>query len=230
MEIWAVVVAGGSGARFGRAKQLAPLGDRRVIDHSIAAVQGHVSGVVVVGSAEIGTAASLGVASVVPGGASRSESVRRGLAALPASASHVMVHDAARPLVPNDVVAAVAAALADGAEAVVPVVPVTDTLRAVDGGTVDRSRFVAVQTPQGFLLSTLHDAHRAEVEATDDAGVVEAAGAAVVHVPGSPNNLKITFPHDLAVAEALLSSLEQEATKPETATQAVVRQEAEERR
>ncbi len=211
MEIWAVVVAGGSGTRFGRAKQLAPLGDRRVIDHSIAAVAPHTSGVVVVGSPEVGSAATLGVAAVVPGGETRSDSVRRGLDALPVSATHVMVHDAARPLVPSEVVAAVVAALADGAEAVIPVVPVTDTLRSVEGGTVDRSRFVAVQTPQGFLLNSLREAHRSEVDATDDAGVVEAAGVVVVHVPGSPNNLKITFPHDLAVAEALLPSLQQEA-------------------
>ncbi|MGH1493680.1 MAG: 2-C-methyl-D-erythritol 4-phosphate cytidylyltransferase [Acidimicrobiales bacterium] len=210
MEIWAVVVAGGSGARFGRPKQLATLGDRRVIDHSIDAVRAHVSGVVVVGSSELGDAASLNVASVVPGGQTRSGSVRQGLVALPASATHVLIHDAARPLVSHQVVSDVVSALAEGAEAVVPVIPVTDTLRAVDGGTVDRSRFVAVQTPQGFVRQLLADAHASEAEGTDDAGVVEAGGVQVAHVPGSANNLKITFPHDLAVAEALLSSLERE--------------------
>lgn len=211
MEIWGVVVAGGSGTRFGQPKQLAPLGQARVIDHSIDALRTHVAGVVVVGSSSVGTPGSLGVAAVVPGGETRSESVRQGLAALPPSATHVLIHDAARPLVSTEVVGAVVTALSEGAEAAVPVTPVTDTLRLVEGGTVDRSRFVAVQTPQGFVVQTLSAAHAGAVEATDDAGVVEAAGVSVVHVPGSPHNLKITFPHDLAVAEALLSSLERDA-------------------
>jgi 2-C-methyl-D-erythritol 4-phosphate cytidylyltransferase len=211
MEIWAVVVAGGSGTRFGRPKQLEPLGGRRVIDWSIDAMRPHVAGVVVVGSAELGTASELAVTAVVPGGATRSESVRSGLGGLPPSATHVMVHDAARPLVADATVGAVAAALVDGAEAVVPVVPITDTVRSVDGGTVDRSRFVAAQTPQGFSVSVLRRAHGSGADGTDDAGLVEAAGVSVVHVPGSANNLKITFPHDLLVAEALLASLEQNA-------------------
>jgi 2-C-methyl-D-erythritol 4-phosphate cytidylyltransferase len=127
---------------------------------------------------------------------------------LPGSATHVLIHDAARPLVPKTVVASVVAALADGAKAVVPVTPVTDTLRQVDGGTVDRSAFVAVQTPQGFELTTLAEAHAGGADATDDAAIIEQNGVAVVHVDGSTSNLKITFPHDLAVAEALLAAAE----------------------
>ncbi len=211
MEIWAVVVAGGSGTRFGREKQLSPLGDRRVIDHAIDAVGPHVAGVVVVGSAQLGTPASLGVAARVGGGTSRSGSVRAGLAALPEAASHVLIHDAARPLAPSDVVVRVVDALAGGAVAVVPVIPVTDTLRGVAGGTVDRSGLVAVQTPQGFERRALVAAHGEGFEATDDAGLLERAGHPIVHVDGSPVNLKITFPHDLAVAEALLHSLQQDA-------------------
>lgn len=208
MEIWAVVVAGGSGARFGRPKQLAMLGDRRVIDHSVQAVSRHTAGVVVVGTDEVGTASGLGVAAVVPGGETRSESVRCGLAALPDSATHVLIHDAARPLAPSAMIGRVVSALVGGANAVVPVIPVVDTLRSVDGGTVDRSSLVAVQTPQGFERRTLAAAHAGGAEATDDAAVIERSGTPVAHVEGSRWNLKITFPHDLVVAEALLGSVE----------------------
>ncbi len=203
METWGVVVAGGTGARFGRPKQLETLGDRRVLDHSVDALRPSCSGIIVVGS-DLGTAETLGVAAVVAGGSSRSASVRRGLAALPASATHVLIHDAARPLVPSDVVARVVSALDAGAAAVVPVVPVTDTLRSLDGGTVDRDQLVAVQTPQGFERTTLATAHADGADATDDAAVIERSGVPVVHVEGSPRNLKITFPDDLVVAEALL--------------------------
>lgn len=206
METWAVVVGGGSGARFGRPKQLALLAGRRVIDRSIDAMRPVCQGIVVVGSDEVGTAAELDVSEVTPPGPTRSESVRSGLSAVPDTATHVLVHDAARPMVPAEVVASVVAALAAGAEAVVPVVPVTDTLRRVEGGTVDRSAFVAVQTPQGFNRETLTAAHRDGSEATDDAAVIERSGVPVVHVDGSPINIKITFPQDLVVAEALLRS------------------------
>lgn len=205
MEIWAVIVAGGSGTRFGRPKQLAALGDRRVIDHAIDPFRGRCAGVVVVGSDELGSASSLGVDRVAVGGATRSASVRHGLALVPPPATHVLVHDAARPLVGSDIVDRVIEALAGGARAVVPVVPVTDTLRTVDGMPADRDRLRAVQTPQGFELAALLDAHGRGGDATDDATVVQQAGIPVVHVDGSPRNLKITFPHDLAIAEALLA-------------------------
>ena len=205
MEIWGVVVAGGTGTRFGGPKQLASLGGRRVVDRAVDALRDRVAGLVVVGSTDLGSAQSLGVTKVVLGGASRSASVRGGLAAVPESATHVLVHDAARPLVNDEVVGRVIDALAAGSQAVVPVVAVTDTLRSVDGGTVDRSGLVAVQTPQGFELGALRTAHDLQIEGTDDASVVEAIGVAVDHVPGSVTNLKVTFPHDLAVAETLLA-------------------------
>jgi 2-C-methyl-D-erythritol 4-phosphate cytidylyltransferase len=204
MEIWGVVVAGGAGSRFGGPKQLAILAGRRVVDRSIEALQDWVKGLVVVGAPELGDAQELSVDVVVAGGATRSASVRNGLAAVPSTATHVLVHDAARPLVPGPVVGRVVDALMAGSSAVVPVVPVTDTLRSVDGGTVDRSGLVAVQTPQGFELSSLLAAHDLQIEGTDDASVVEAIGVAVDHVPGSAINLKITFPHDLSVAQVLL--------------------------
>lgn len=213
MEIWGVVVAGGSGTRFGGPKQLAALAGSRVVDRSVDALRGRVDGLIVVGPAEIGTATSLKVDTVVEGGTSRSASVRNGLAALPSTATHVLIHDAARPLVSEDVVARVVDALAGGSLAVVPVVPITDTLRSVDGGTVDRSGLVGVQTPQGFELGALGTAHDLQIEGTDDASVVEAVGVAVDHVPGSMTNVKLTYPHDLAVAEVLLaiSAAEREA-------------------
>ncbi len=206
MEIWAVVVAGGTGSRFGEPKQLALIDGRRIIDRSIDAMRRHSSGIVVVGGPSVGSPASLGVAAVVPGGETRSASVRAGLGAVPDSATHVLIHDAARPLVPDDVVGRVVDGLESGSAAVVPVIPVVDTLRSIDGGTVDRDRLVAVQTPQGFDRATLVAAHRGQVDATDDAALVERAGTAVVHVEGSPDNLKITFQRDLLVAEALLDA------------------------
>lgn len=199
-----MVVAGGSGTRFGGPKQLATLGGRRIIDRSVDAVRDLVAGVVVVGPSELGTAESLKVDVVVPGGNNRSQSVRNGLAAVPESATHVLIHDAARPLVTAAVIERVIAALSNGSAAVVPVVPVTDTLRSTSGGTVDRSELVAVQTPQGFELSGLRTAHDLNIDGTDDASVVEAIGVPVDHVAGSVANLKVTFIHDLAIAEALL--------------------------
>lgn len=204
MELWAVVVAGGSGTRFGRPKQLELLGGHRIIDRSIAALKAHVVGVVVVGSEDVGTPESLMVDSVVPGGATRSDSVRSGLAALPPQASHVLVHDAARPLVTSAVVGRVVDSLAAGATAVVPVVPVVDTLRHQDGHPVDRNNLVAVQTPQGFGLSQLRSAHADGGEATDDASLIENQGGIVAHVEGTVENLKITYPSDLAIAETIL--------------------------
>ncbi len=204
MEIWGVVVAGGTGTRFGGPKQLANLAGRRVVDRSIDALRDRVDGLIVVGSEDLGSSSSLVVDERVDGGPSRSGSVRNGLAALPETATHVLIHDAARPLVTDAVVARVIDALKSGSPAVVPVVPVTDTLRSVTGGTVDRSGLVAVQTPQGFDLSALQAAHDLQIEGTDDASVVEAVGVAVDHVAGAATNIKVTFPHDLALAEVLL--------------------------
>ncbi len=140
---------------------------------------------------------------VVPGGPTRSASVRAGLASVPAGADVVVVHDAARPVPLPQVWDRVLAAVRDGADAAVPVVPVTDTLRAVDGRTVDRAGFVAVQTPQAFRAGALRAAHATSPEGTDDASLVEASGGRVVVVDGDPANVKITTPVDLALADLL---------------------------
>jgi 2-C-methyl-D-erythritol 4-phosphate cytidylyltransferase len=146
---------------------------------------------------------------VVAGGAERQDSVRAALAALPADVDLVLVHDAARCLTPAAVVERVVAALRSGAEAVVPVLPVADTVKRVDGdrvvATVDRSALRAVQTPQGFRREVLERVHGSTGPAlTDDAGLVEAAGGTVTTVAGADEAFKVTRPLDLLLAEALL--------------------------
>jgi 2-C-methyl-D-erythritol 4-phosphate cytidylyltransferase len=113
------------------------------------------------------------------------------------------VHDAARPVPVPDVWKRVLVAITAGADAAVPAVPVTDTLRAVGGPAVDRNAFVAVQTPQAFAASSLRDAHASGGDASDDATLVEQAGGRVVVVDGDPANVKITTPVDLVLAELL---------------------------
>ena len=147
---------------------------------------------------------------VVAGGAERQDSVRAALAALPADVGLVLVHDAARCLTPVEVVERVVAALRSGAAAVVPVVPVADTVKQVADErvvrTVDRAALRSVQTPQGFQRTLLEQAHAgAAPGGTDDAGLVEAMGAPVVCVPGAEEAFKVTGPLDLLLAEALLA-------------------------
>lgn len=138
------------------------------------------------------------------GGATRSESVRCGLAAAPAEAEVIVVHDAARPLASASLYSEVAAAVRAGADCAVPTVAVTDSIRHLRKGALDRSELRAVQTPQAFRAQALRDAHSGEGEATDDASLLEAAGGAIRLVEGDPINIKITTPVDLAAAEALL--------------------------
>ncbi len=205
MNPWGVVVAGGAGSRFGQLKQLAPLGDRRVLDWSVQLLREACEGViVVVPQPLVGTIEIEGVHAIVAGGESRSASVRAGLGAIGAGATHVLVHDAARPLASAGLVERVTAALASGAAGAVPVVAVSDSLQTVDGEPVDRGRYVAVQTPQGFQIGPLRQAHANELSASDDATLLIRLGLSVCHVEGEPTNLKITEPHDLRIAEVLL--------------------------
>lgn len=197
-------MAAGQGARYGRAKQYEPLGGRRVVDWSIAAARAACDGVVLVVAPDRAGDGEPGADVVVAGGETRSASVRAGLAAVPADAEVVVVHDAARPLAPPGLFAAVVGAVAEGADGAVPGVPVADTVRRLGGGVVDREGLVAVQTPQAFRAEVLRRAHRGEPEATDDASLVEAIGGKVVVVPGLPANRKITTPDDLVAAAALL--------------------------
>ncbi len=149
---------------------------------------------------------------VVAGGETRQDSVARGLLALPSDVDVVLVHDAARPLVPPEVVDRVVAAVRSGAQAVIPVLAVVDTIKEVDGDgsvtrTVDRSILRAVQTPQGFRRDVLQQAHAScdAADVTDDAGLVESQGVMVSTVAGAEEAFKITRPLDLVLAEAVLA-------------------------
>jgi len=211
VRAWAIVVAGGSGARFGAAKQFSVLGGRRIVDWAVLAASQACEGVVLVlPEDQVGRAALDAQPDVVvAGGMTRSASVRAGLAQVPAHADAVVVHDAARPLAHPGLFDAVLAALADGADGAVAAVPLADTLKrvAADGRvveTVDRTGLWAVQTPQAFRADVLRAAHAGNPEATDDAGLVEAAGGRVVVVPGDRRNLKVTDPADLDLLEALV--------------------------
>lgn len=210
MESWAVLVAGGNGTRFGGPKQFAALAGRPVLEWSVDTAGRACDGLVIVVPADrVADADPAGRAdAVVAGGATRSESVRAGLEAVPAGADVIVVHDAARPLAPLDLWLAVIAAVRTGADAAIPAAPVTDTVKEVRTGgeltTLDRSRLVAVQTPQAFRAAVLRAVHCEGGEATDDAALVEAAGGRVVLVPGPTRNLKITDPEDLLVAAALM--------------------------
>jgi 2-C-methyl-D-erythritol 4-phosphate cytidylyltransferase len=205
--VWAIVVAAGRGDRFGAPKQFCDLAGTTVVDRSVAVASAVCDGVVVVlpaGASWDGPP----VAAAVAGGDTRSASVRAGLAAVPADADVVVVHDAARPLATAALYDAVVAAVRAGADGAVPAVAVGDTVKQVDGarvvGTLDRGSLVTVQTPQAFRAERLRAAHDAASDATDDAALLEAAGACVVCVPGDATNIKITTPSDVVVARALL--------------------------
>ncbi len=222
----AIIPAAGAGSRLaadehfaGPPKALRRLGAETLIRHAIRSVEHAVDRVVVATSNDL-----LGVFSaelsglpvpvdVIEGGSTRQESVRRALAAFDTSPDFVLVHDAARPLVPAAVTDRVLAALRTGARAVVPVVAVADTLRCIDAdGTsslVDRSSMRAVQTPQGFTLDVLRRAHavvggEADV-ATDDASLAESLGVDVVLVDGDPAGFKVTRLLDLEIAELMVT-------------------------
>lgn len=207
--VWAVVVAAGSGSRFGGAKQFEYLGDRRVLDWAVEAARAVSQGVVLVVPPELAVADEPAADVVVPGGSTRSASVRAGLAAVPPEADVIVVHDAARPLAPVSLFESVVAAVVDGADAAVPGLTPADTIKRLDGDgrvveTLDRARLVGVQTPQAFRAAALRRAHEGEPDATDDAALVEAGGGRVVVVPGDRRAAKVTTPDDLLLARALL--------------------------
>jgi len=145
-----------------------------------------------------------GVVEVVSGGSTRSSSVRAGLALVPDEATVVLVHDGARPLASVDLFQRVASEVREGVDAVVPGITVSDSLRAVSGGVLDREKVIAVQTPQAFGARALREAHLLDGEASDDATLVEAVGGTVMVVEGETTNVKITVPLDLVMAGLLL--------------------------
>ena len=200
--IWTVVVAAGSGTRFGGPKQFEMMGDRRVMDWAVAIAREASDGVVVVLPPDVAEKEG-GVA----GGATRSESVRKGLAAVPKNATIICVHDAARPFANEDDFARVIEAVVDGADGAVPAIPVADTIKVVDDTgqvvrTPARGSLRAVQTPQAFRAEMLRRAHASNGEGTDDAALVETKGGKVVVVDGDVLNRKITTRDDLEWARA----------------------------
>jgi len=221
---WAIVVAGGDGARLGagRPKAFVGLGGRPLLAHSIDLFEDHpaIDRIVLVVPAEWEEPATLladelaagKVAAAVPGGATRALSVAAGLAEVAGDAEAILVHDAARPFASAGLVDRVLSALHthDGA---IPALPVTDTVKRVHEGlvaeTLEREQLRAVQTPQAFRAAALRQAYAAPADAvrdaTDCASLVEAAGFAVAAVAGEPENVKITAPDDLARAEARLA-------------------------
>ncbi|MBP0492984.1 bifunctional 2-C-methyl-D-erythritol 4-phosphate cytidylyltransferase/2-C-methyl-D-erythritol 2,4-cyclodiphosphate synthase [Roseomonas indoligenes] len=218
MRVAALLMAAGRGERLGAAdsKQFLPLLGRPVLRRAAEVLLR--DGVVdviqpVCAEAERGRVdsilAGLPARPAVAGGATRQESVRAGLEALAAEGPElVLVHDAARPVVPAGTVAAVVEALAE-AEGAIPAQPVADTLKLAEGGaisrTVPREGLHRAQTPQGFRFPLLLALHRAApAGATDDASLLEAAGHAVRLVPGSEDNVKITYPGDLERMEAAM--------------------------
>mgnify|MGYP006269843409 CR=1 FL=1 len=222
VAVWAVVVAAGSGERLGaeHPKAFVRFGDNPLIAASVAALDDHpaIEGIVLVVPAgweenatfmadDIGA----GKASVaVAGGATRSDSVAAGVAEVPADAAIILVHDAARPLVSADLIDRVLAGFADGADGVIPVLPIDDTVKRVDKSgrvveTLDRSELRAVQTPQAFLADGFRRAVAAEDRATgtDCASLVERTGGTIATVAGDPRAMKITTRADLERAEEL---------------------------
>jgi len=213
VSTWTVVVAAGRGTRFGGDKQLADLSGMAVLARSVVSAASVSDGVVVVVPAEHQGGVSEVVSgldrveAVVDGGATRSASVRCGLAAVPDDVGVVLVHDGARPLATPDLFRRVVEAVLAGADAVVPGVPVVDSLRTTDGRVMARDGVMAVQTPQGFSAESLRAAHAGGGEASDDATLVEASGGTVVVVEGEVTNLKITRPADLDLARLELERI-----------------------
>ena len=206
MECGVILVGAGEGARFGRPKAFVELSGRRLLDWCASAFASIPHRVAVL-RGEDREAADLPGWTIADGGARRRDSVAHGLAALDPAAGIVLIHDVARPLVPGEVIERVMEA-AQRHPAVIPVVPVRDTIKRVHGDrvveTLPRTELAAVQTPQAFHRDLLERALAATPEdATDEGGLVEALGEIVHTVPGNVRNLKITHPDDLRMAEAL---------------------------
>jgi 2-C-methyl-D-erythritol 4-phosphate cytidylyltransferase len=215
MTVWAILVAAGRGERLGldQPKAFAKLGEDPLLAEPLRRLEesAWVDAIVLVSppgweEPAILLAEELGcgkVSACVPGGATRADSVRAGLAEVPADAVVVLVHDAARPLLPDEVIGRVLAPLSEGWDGAVPGLPVADTLKRVDGDgaiaeTVSRDGLWAVQTPQAFPADVLRAALAGGADSTDCASLVEARGGRVKVVPGDPRLLKVTTADDLA--------------------------------
>src|SRR3954447_8682492 len=220
MSVWAILAAAGRGDRLGldRPKAFAPLNDRPLIAESLERLEasGWIEGIVVAAPPEweepcilVAEEVAAGkVAGAVTGGETRSESVRVALAEVPDEATVVVVHDAARPLITDAVIERVVTALSDGWDGAVPVLPISDTVKRVDGElvaeTLDRTHLVVSQTPQAFVAPALRAAFSTVTKSTDCAALVEATGGRVRAVEGDPRLLKVTTASDLELVASWL--------------------------
>jgi 2-C-methyl-D-erythritol 4-phosphate cytidylyltransferase len=221
VSVWAIVAAAGRGERLGldRPKAFAPLGGRPLLAESLERLDASewIDSIVVAAppgweEPSILLAEELGcskVSACITGGSTRAESVRLALAEVAPQAAAVLVHDAARPLVPADVIERVLGALGEGWDGAVPALPIPDTVKRLDGDavveTLPREELVAVQTPQAFVADVLRRAAEGDVSgATDCEWLVERAGGRVKAVPGDPKLRKITEPFDLELIESWL--------------------------
>jgi 2-C-methyl-D-erythritol 4-phosphate cytidylyltransferase len=226
MSVWAILAAAGRGDRLGldRPKAFAPLNDRPLIAEPLERLDASdwIEGIVVAAPPDweepcilVAEEVAAGkVAETVTGGESRSESVRNALAKVPEEATVVLVHDAARPVVPEEVIERLITALADGWDGVVPVLPIADTVKRIEGEavaeTLDREGLVTVQTPQAFVSSALRGVfadptlQQTVAKSLDCASLVEARGGRVRAVEGDPRLLKVTTPADLELVASWL--------------------------
>lgn len=224
MSVWAILAAAGSGERLGldRPKAFASLNNRPLVAEPLERLDASewIEGIVIAAPAEweepcilVAEEVAAGkVAGTVTGGATRSESVQRALAEVPEAATIVLVHDAARPLVTDEVIGRLITALGEGWDGAVPTQPIADTVKRIDGEavaeTLDRKGLVTAQTPQVFVAPVLRDAfstlQQTLAKSTDCASLVEANGGRVRAVEGDPRLLKVTTPADLEVVAGWL--------------------------
>jgi 2-C-methyl-D-erythritol 4-phosphate cytidylyltransferase len=220
VSVWAILAAAGRGDRLGldRPKAFAKLNDRALIEEVLERLDGSdwIESIVVAAPPEweepcilaAEEVAATKVAETVTGGGTRTASVRAALEEVPAEAAVILVHDAARPLVTDDVIERVITGLENGWDGAVPALPVHDTVKRLDGEavleTVDREQLVAAQTPQAFVASALRRALASGADGSDCAALVEASGGRVRVVEGDPRLVKITDASDLALVESWL--------------------------
>lgn len=203
---WCIVLAAGSGARFGGSKQFEMIRGRRLVDRVVETASAVCDSVVVVLPVSVRWDGPR-VAAAVPGGATRLASVRCGLAAVPPEAGIVVVHDAAHPLAPPRLFTAVIDAVRAGWDAALPALPVTETIKRVHRGmvigSVPRDQLVLAQTPNAFRASVLRQAHAGAAEAVEDAMLIEAMGGRIAVVAGDPRNIHVSTPEELELAARL---------------------------
>jgi 2-C-methyl-D-erythritol 4-phosphate cytidylyltransferase len=225
--VWSIVLAAGTGERFGAAKQFLRLGPDTLLERAIATVAAVCDGVVAVvpaGEVPAGVGpAGLGPAgravSTVRGGATRSESVRAGLEAVPPAASIVVIHDAAHPLASPGLVRRVVAAVESGADAAVATVPVTETVGRIHGtaldGIIPRLGLALIQMPHAFRADVLRLAHAGRPDVSDEATLLQRLGHEVVTVAGEAANIHVTTPDELRIA-AILAGVDEQAERSAT--------------